>query len=172
MASERVEEAPRPLSHRRRRPVSIRLRRRNRQARSGTPPSAPPWKARVRRDQRQLHSDRPGALWELDLWGRIRRLKESARAQYLAPKKPGAASPVSLIGDVAGNYFTCASGLGTPDRPQYARHRRSQPEADHPAPRPRRRHWPRCHQAEQFLYLARGADGKRGERSSDRRKTP
>jgi NodT family efflux transporter outer membrane factor (OMF) lipoprotein len=44
--------------------------------------------------------------WELDLWGRIRRLKESARAEYLATEDARRGVTVSLIGDVASNYFT------------------------------------------------------------------
>jgi multidrug efflux system outer membrane protein len=44
--------------------------------------------------------------WELDLWGRVRRLKESARADYLATEEARRGVTVSLIGDVAGNYFT------------------------------------------------------------------
>ena len=44
--------------------------------------------------------------WELDLWGRIRRLKESARADYLATEEARRGVTVSLIGDVAGGYFT------------------------------------------------------------------
>ena len=44
--------------------------------------------------------------WELDLWGRVRRLKESARAQYLATEEARRGVIVSLIGDVAGGYFT------------------------------------------------------------------
>ena len=44
--------------------------------------------------------------WELDLWGRIRRLKESARAEYLATEEARRGVTVSLIGDVAGAYFT------------------------------------------------------------------
>ena len=44
--------------------------------------------------------------WELDLWGRVRRLKESARAQYLATEEARRGVMVSLIGDVAGGYFT------------------------------------------------------------------
>jgi NodT family efflux transporter outer membrane factor (OMF) lipoprotein len=48
-----------------------------------------------------------GALsWELDLWGRVRRLRESARAQYLATTEARNGVVVSLIGDVAGGYFT------------------------------------------------------------------
>ena len=44
--------------------------------------------------------------WELDLWGRLRRLTESARAQYLASEEARHGIVVSLIGDVAGDYFT------------------------------------------------------------------
>jgi multidrug efflux system outer membrane protein len=49
-----------------------------------------------------------GALfsWELDLWGQFRRLSESARAQYLATEEGRRGVIVSLIGDVAGDYFT------------------------------------------------------------------
>lgn len=44
--------------------------------------------------------------WELDLWGRVRRLTESARAQYLATEEGRRGVIVSLIADVTGNYFT------------------------------------------------------------------
>ena len=44
--------------------------------------------------------------WELDLWGRLRRLTESARAQYLATEEARRGVIVSLIGDVAAGYFT------------------------------------------------------------------
>ena len=44
--------------------------------------------------------------WELDLWGRLRRLTESARAQYLATEEARRGVMVSLIGDVASAYFT------------------------------------------------------------------
>lgn len=49
-----------------------------------------------------------GALfsWELDLWGQLRRLSESARAQYLATEEGRNGVIVSLVGDVAGDYFT------------------------------------------------------------------
>ena len=48
--------------------------------------------------------------WELDFWGRVRRLKESARAQYLATEEGRRGVVVSLIGDVAGGYFTLREG--------------------------------------------------------------
>lgn len=44
--------------------------------------------------------------WELDLWGRVRRLRESARAQYLATEEARSGVLVSLTADVAGAYFT------------------------------------------------------------------
>lgn len=48
-----------------------------------------------------------GALsWELDVWGRLRRLSESARAQYLATEEGRSAVTVSLIADVMTHYFT------------------------------------------------------------------
>ncbi len=47
-----------------------------------------------------------GALsWELDLWGRLRRLSESARAQYLATEEGRRGVVVSLVSDVMDAYF-------------------------------------------------------------------
>jgi multidrug efflux system outer membrane protein len=43
--------------------------------------------------------------WEVDLWGRLRRLTESARAQYLASEEGRRAVQVSLIADVIDNYL-------------------------------------------------------------------
>src|SRR5205085_7655906 len=43
--------------------------------------------------------------WELDVWGRIRRLNESARAQYLGSEEGRRAIVVTLIGDVASTYY-------------------------------------------------------------------
>ncbi len=45
------------------------------------------------------------AVWELDLWGRIRRLNESARAQYLATEEAQNGVRLSLISSVAQAYF-------------------------------------------------------------------
>ena len=45
------------------------------------------------------------AFWELDLWGRIRRLNESARAQMLASEEARSAVRLSLLSDVASGYF-------------------------------------------------------------------
>jgi NodT family efflux transporter outer membrane factor (OMF) lipoprotein len=43
--------------------------------------------------------------WELDLWGRLRRLTEAARAEYLASEEGRRAVIVSLISDVTTAYF-------------------------------------------------------------------
>ena len=46
-----------------------------------------------------------GVSWEIDLWGRIRRLNESARAQYLATEEARRGVLLSLVSDVATSYF-------------------------------------------------------------------
>jgi multidrug efflux system outer membrane protein len=43
--------------------------------------------------------------WEIDLWGRIRRMNESARAQFLATAEARTNVMISLISDVAQSYF-------------------------------------------------------------------
>jgi multidrug efflux system outer membrane protein len=43
--------------------------------------------------------------WELDVWGRLRRLKESARAEYLATEEASHGVMTTLISDVTGGYF-------------------------------------------------------------------
>ncbi|MDQ1472152.1 MAG: outer membrane protein multidrug efflux system [Bryobacterales bacterium] len=43
--------------------------------------------------------------WELDVWGRIRRLTEAARAQYLGSEEARHAVVTTLIADVSTNYF-------------------------------------------------------------------
>jgi multidrug efflux system outer membrane protein len=45
------------------------------------------------------------AVWEIDLWGRLRRLSESARAQYLATKEVQRGVTITLVSDVATAYF-------------------------------------------------------------------
>jgi multidrug efflux system outer membrane protein len=93
--------------------------------------------------------------WELDLWGRVRRLTESARAQYLATEEARRGVLVSLIGDVASTYFTLRErdlelqiGKGTRDLAQRSvelirlRH-------DHGAATALD-----VHQAEELLYIA------------------
>lgn len=45
------------------------------------------------------------ATWEADVWGRIRRLNESARAQYLATEEARRGVMLTLVSDVAQSYF-------------------------------------------------------------------
>jgi multidrug efflux system outer membrane protein len=45
------------------------------------------------------------AFWEVDLWGRVRRLNESARAQFLATEEARHGVWLSLLSDVASDYF-------------------------------------------------------------------
>jgi multidrug efflux system outer membrane protein len=44
--------------------------------------------------------------WEADIWGRLRRLTESARAQYLAQEEARHAVTASLVADVITGYLT------------------------------------------------------------------
>jgi multidrug efflux system outer membrane protein len=46
------------------------------------------------------------ATWEIDLWGRIRRLSESARANLLATDEARRGVILSLVASVASNYLT------------------------------------------------------------------
>jgi len=46
-----------------------------------------------------------GFSWELDLWGRIRRLNEAARAEYLATEEGRRGVLLSLVSDVAVAYM-------------------------------------------------------------------
>jgi len=45
------------------------------------------------------------ASWEIDLWGRIRRLSESAQAELLATEEAWHGVILSLVASVAGNYI-------------------------------------------------------------------
>jgi outer membrane protein, multidrug efflux system len=45
------------------------------------------------------------ATWEIDLWGRIRRLSQAAEAQYLATDEARRGVVITLIGDVATAYY-------------------------------------------------------------------
>jgi len=52
------------------------------------------------------YTDGGGLLnWELDLWGRLRRLRESARAQYLATEEARHAVQTSIVADVSFAYL-------------------------------------------------------------------
>jgi len=46
-----------------------------------------------------------GVAWELDLWGRVRRLDEAARARYLATEEARRGVLLSLVSEVATGYF-------------------------------------------------------------------
>jgi len=46
-----------------------------------------------------------GASWEIDLWGRIRRLSEAARAQMLAGEEARRGVVLSLVASVANSYL-------------------------------------------------------------------
>ena len=46
-----------------------------------------------------------GLSWELDIWGRIRRLKEAALAQYLATEEARHGVQTSLVAEVTRSYF-------------------------------------------------------------------
>ncbi len=46
-----------------------------------------------------------GASWEIDLWGRIRRLSEASRAELLASVEARRGVVLSLVASVADNYF-------------------------------------------------------------------
>jgi NodT family efflux transporter outer membrane factor (OMF) lipoprotein len=46
-----------------------------------------------------------GLSWELDLWGRLRRLTEAARAEFFASEEGRRAVVTSLIADVTTSYF-------------------------------------------------------------------
>src|SRR6266567_4713314 len=45
------------------------------------------------------------AFWEVDLWGRVRRLNESARAKLLASEEARRGIRLSLLSEVAADYF-------------------------------------------------------------------
>ena len=45
------------------------------------------------------------AFWEVDLWGRVRRLNESARAQFLASEEVRRGVRLSLLAEVASDHF-------------------------------------------------------------------
>ncbi|MGH9464675.1 MAG: efflux transporter outer membrane subunit, partial [Thermoanaerobaculia bacterium] len=53
----------------------------------------------------ELYDVNLGLSWELDLWGRIRRLKEAALARYLATDEAHRGVLLSLVSEVATGYF-------------------------------------------------------------------
>ena len=58
-----------------------------------------------RRTTEDLYNVQVGVSWEIDLWGRIRRLKEAALAQYLAAEETRRGVMLSLTADIARSYF-------------------------------------------------------------------
>jgi len=52
-----------------------------------------------------FHDVNLGATWEIDLWGRIRRSSEAALAQYLATREALRGVLLSLVSEVATEYF-------------------------------------------------------------------
>ncbi|HEY5915106.1 MAG TPA: efflux transporter outer membrane subunit [Verrucomicrobiae bacterium] len=46
-----------------------------------------------------------GAVWEIDLWGRVRRMNEAARANFMATQEGRRAVQISVVSAVAGAYF-------------------------------------------------------------------
>ena len=46
-----------------------------------------------------------GALWEIDLWGRVRRMNEAARANFMATQEGRRTVMISVVSDVARAYF-------------------------------------------------------------------
>lgn len=93
--------------------------------------------------------------WELDLWGRVRRLTEAARAQYLATDEARHGVVLSLISDVMTGYF----GLREQDLElEIAQHTRDAAEQNLRLIELRRERGAanalEVHQAEQFLYTA------------------
>ncbi len=55
--------------------------------------------------QTQWYEATGNVSWEIDLWGRIRRMNESARAQFLATAEARTNVMLSLITTVAADYF-------------------------------------------------------------------
>jgi multidrug efflux system outer membrane protein len=55
--------------------------------------------------QNQWYEGLGNLSWEIDLWGRIRRLNESARAQFLATAEARTNVMLTLVATVAADYF-------------------------------------------------------------------
>src|SRR5215831_14163887 len=52
-----------------------------------------------------LHDVNLGLSWEIDLWGRIRRLSEASLAEYLATREARRGVLLSVVSEVARAYF-------------------------------------------------------------------
>jgi len=62
-----------------------------------------------------------GALWEVDLWGRVRRMNEAARANFMATQEGRRTVMISVVSGVARAYFEL---LGLDDQLAIARRTR------------------------------------------------
>ena len=71
-----------------------------------TEAGAVPELARVLPNPQTSYQALLAASWEIDLWGRIRRLSEAARASLLATDEARRGVILSLVASVAGNYLT------------------------------------------------------------------
>lgn len=60
-------------------------------------------------ETRNTYNVNLGLTWEVDLWGRIRRLNEAALAQYLSTEEARRGVMLSLVADVANAYFRLRS---------------------------------------------------------------
>ena len=69
---------------------------------------AVPWPDRVANPQ-TAYQTLASASWEIDLWGRIRRLSESAQAELLATEEAWHGVILSLVASVATNYIQLLS---------------------------------------------------------------
>jgi outer membrane protein, multidrug efflux system len=56
-----------------------------------------------------LYQGQLSASWDIDLWGRIRRLNESARAQFFATEEARRNVTISVLAQVASDYFQLLS---------------------------------------------------------------
>ncbi len=108
VAAANVEQAAGVLTQTRSATVSAGRLRRQRGGRARTTeatgtPAAHAGSFRIRRASYQALLN---ASWEIDLWGRIRRQSESARANLLATDEARRGVILSLVASVAGNYLT------------------------------------------------------------------
>jgi len=69
---------------------------------------AVPWPDRVANPY-SAYQTLASASWEIDLWGRIRRLSEAAQADLLATEEAGRGVMLSLVASVATNYIQLLS---------------------------------------------------------------
>ncbi len=53
----------------------------------------------------ELYDVRLGVAWEIDLWGRIRRLNEAGLAEYLGTEEARRGVVLSLVSEIATSYF-------------------------------------------------------------------